>query len=53
MTKKVLTVLSEYGYWGEELIGPLHHFDERGYDVVFATPKGRRPHALPPRRPDE
>jgi putative intracellular protease/amidase len=48
MTKKVLTVLSEYGYWGEELIGPLHHFDERGYDVVFATPRGRRPHALPP-----
>ncbi|HWS36243.1 MAG TPA: type 1 glutamine amidotransferase domain-containing protein [Actinoplanes sp.] len=48
MTKKVLVVLSEYGYWGEELIGPLSHFDERGYDVVFATPKGRRPHALPP-----
>lgn len=48
MTKKVLTVLSEYGYWGEELVGPLHHFDERGYDVVFATPKGGRAHALPP-----
>ncbi|RZU51378.1 putative intracellular protease/amidase [Krasilnikovia cinnamomea] len=48
MTKKVLIVLSEYGYWGEELIGPLSQFDERGYDVVFATPNGRRAHALPP-----
>jgi putative intracellular protease/amidase len=48
VTKKILIVLSEYGYWGEELIGPLSKFDERGYDVVFATPNGRRPHALPP-----
>jgi hypothetical protein len=22
MSKKMLTVLSEWGYWGEELIGP-------------------------------
>ncbi|HEX6076975.1 MAG TPA: type 1 glutamine amidotransferase domain-containing protein [Micromonosporaceae bacterium] len=48
MTKKILVVLSEYGYWGEELVGPLSHFDKQGYDVVFATPNGRRPHALPP-----
>ena len=48
MTKKILVVLSEYGYWGEELVGPLHQFDERGYEVVFATPNGGRPHALPP-----
>jgi putative intracellular protease/amidase len=48
VTKKILVVLSEYGYWGEELVGPLRQFDERGYDVVFATPNGRRPHALPP-----
>jgi putative intracellular protease/amidase len=26
----------------------LQVFDEHGYDVVFATPTGRRPHALPP-----
>jgi putative intracellular protease/amidase len=48
VTKKVLVVLSEYGYWGEELVGPLVRFDERGYEVVFATPNGQRPSALPP-----
>jgi putative intracellular protease/amidase len=48
MTRKILTVLSEYGYWGEELVGPLTRFDERGYDVTFLTPRGGRPHALPP-----
>ncbi|MFI7386482.1 type 1 glutamine amidotransferase domain-containing protein [Streptomyces sp. NPDC049813] len=46
--KKILVILSEYGYWGEELVGPLHHFDQRGYEVQFATPTGRRAHALPP-----
>lgn len=48
MSKKILVLLSEYGYWGEELVGPLSQFDQRGYDVVFATPNGRRPRALPP-----
>ncbi|MEV5433834.1 type 1 glutamine amidotransferase domain-containing protein [Streptomyces sp. NPDC052701] len=46
--KKILVILSEYGYWGEELVGPLHHFDQRGYEVVFATATGKRAHALPP-----
>jgi putative intracellular protease/amidase len=48
VTKKILIILSEYGYWGEELVGPLSHFDKQGYDVVFATPNGSRPRALPP-----
>jgi putative intracellular protease/amidase len=48
VTKKVLVLLSEYGYWGEELVGPLVRFDERGYEVAFATPTGARPHALAP-----
>jgi putative intracellular protease/amidase len=48
MTKKILIVLSEWGYWGEELLGPLETFDAAGYEVTFATPKGRRPVALPP-----
>jgi putative intracellular protease/amidase len=47
LTKKILVLLSAFGYWGEELVGPLTRFDERGYDVVFATPTGKRPHALP------
>ena len=42
MTKKVLFVLSEWGYWGEELVGPLYACDEAGYEVIFATPTGKR-----------
>lgn len=48
MSRKILILLSEYGYWGEELVGPLSKFDERGYVVDFATPTGKQPHALPP-----
>ncbi|HXA14177.1 MAG TPA: type 1 glutamine amidotransferase domain-containing protein [Opitutaceae bacterium] len=48
MKKKILTVLSEYGYWGEELIGPLETLDAAGYKLDFATSKGHRAHALPP-----
>jgi putative intracellular protease/amidase len=45
---KVLICLSEWGYWGEELVGPLEVLDEHGYESVFMTPKGKRAHALPP-----
>jgi putative intracellular protease/amidase len=48
MSKKILVVLSEYGYWGEELLGPLAAFDEQRYTVHFATATGKRAHALPP-----
>jgi putative intracellular protease/amidase len=44
--RRILIVLSEYGYWGEELVGPLETFDQAGYRVEFATPTGRRPSAL-------
>ena len=46
--RKILTIVSEYGYWGEELLGPLEIFDSVGYQTVIATPKGKRPTALPP-----
>jgi putative intracellular protease/amidase len=46
--RRILIILSEWGYWGEELIGPLETFDQAGYGVDFATPKGKRPVALPP-----
>lgn len=46
MSRKILVVLSEWGYWGEELVGPLEHFDAAGYQVDFATPMGKRPVAL-------
>lgn len=45
--KKILVVLSEWGYWGEEVVGPLEVFDEKGYESVFMTPTGKRPRALP------
>ena len=48
MSKRILVILSEFGYWGEELIGPLETFDKAGYQVDFATSKGKRAHALPP-----
>jgi putative intracellular protease/amidase len=48
MSRKILCVLSEWGFWGEELVGPLDAFDKQGYEVVFATNKGRRPQPLPP-----
>jgi putative intracellular protease/amidase len=46
--KRILIILSEWGFWGEELIGPLETFDQAGYEVDFATPRGKRPVALPP-----
>lgn len=46
--KKILVVLSEWGYWGEELVGPLEVLDAAGYQIDFATPTGKRPVALPP-----
>jgi putative intracellular protease/amidase len=48
MSKRILVVLSEYGYWGEELVGPVEAFYARGYRITFATPTGKRAQALPP-----
>ncbi len=48
MPKKILIALSEWGYWGEELVGPLEVLDQNGYQSVFVTAKGNRPPALPP-----
>jgi putative intracellular protease/amidase len=48
VTKRILCVLSEFGYWGEELVGPLYTLDQAGYKVDFITPTGQRPRALPP-----
>jgi putative intracellular protease/amidase len=46
VVKRILIVLSEYGYWGEELVGPLETFDKAGYQVDFVTPTGKRPVAI-------
>ncbi len=44
--KQILFVISEWGYWGEELVGPLEACDDAGYDVSFVTPTGRKPTPL-------
>lgn len=46
--KNILVLLSEWGFWGEELVGPLEVFDAANYQVTFITPTGKRPVALPP-----
>ncbi len=48
MPKKILVVLSEFGYWGEELVGPLEVLAAAGHTAEFATPKGGPARALPP-----
>ncbi|HEX3703480.1 MAG TPA: type 1 glutamine amidotransferase domain-containing protein [Vicinamibacterales bacterium] len=48
MPKQILVVLSEWGYWGEELVGPLEVLDKAGYTSTFITSHGKRAHALPP-----
>jgi len=44
--RRILVLLSEWGYWGEELVGPLEVFDSARYEVEFITPTGKRPNAI-------
>ncbi len=44
--RNILFVISEWGYWGEELIGPLEACDQAGYQVTFLTPTGKEPTPL-------
>lgn len=44
--KNILLIISEWGYWGEELIGPLEACDEAGYKITFVTPTGKKPTPL-------
>ena len=46
MSKKILFVLSEWGFWGEELIGPLEACDQAGYEITFVTSTGQKPTLL-------
>lgn len=47
-TKKIIAVMSEWGYWGIELVGPLRKLEAAGYSLDFTTPKGKRSPVLPP-----
>src|SRR5829696_3118796 len=40
--------MSEWGYWGIELVGPLKKLEAAGYKLDFITPKGKRSPVLPP-----
>ena len=42
----VLFAISEWGYWGEEVVGPLEACDIAGYQVEFLTPTGKKPTPL-------
>lgn len=46
--KKILVLLSEFGYWGEELVDPMDVLEEAGYELIFITPNGKKPTPLPP-----
>ncbi len=48
MNKRILCMISEFGYWGEELVGPLEILDSHGYQTTFMTNKGKKAHPLPP-----
>jgi putative intracellular protease/amidase len=37
------TCRHQWGYWGEELVGPVEVLDQAGYAIDFATPTGKRP----------
>ena len=43
MSKKILCMVSEWGYWGEELVGPYDVLIDHGYEIDFMTAKGRKP----------
>ena len=47
-TRRILAVMSEFGYWGIELVGPLRKLEAAGFTFDFVTPKGNRSPCLPP-----
>lgn len=47
-SRKILAVLSNRGYWGVELTGPMVKLEKAGYTLDFVSPTGKRPEALPP-----
>jgi len=47
-SKKILAIVSEFGYWGVELVGPLEKLEAAGYQVEFMSVHGKKAEALPP-----
>jgi hypothetical protein len=50
VVKKILVMLSKWGYWGEEFIAPYNVLVGAGYTCDFMTVHGRTAPALPPSR---
>jgi putative intracellular protease/amidase len=48
MQKSILTVVSNFGYWGVELAGPRQKLLAAGYPLTYCTPRGKPPVPLPP-----
>jgi choline dehydrogenase-like flavoprotein len=46
MSRKVLSILSEWDFWGRRIDGPLEALTKHGCEVVFATSKGRQAQPL-------
>lgn len=46
MSKNILVMVSDWGYWGEELVGPVDACDGAGYNIEFITPTGKKPTPL-------
>ena len=40
---KVLCVVSEHGFWTEELLAPVDRLEKAGIEVHFASPTGAQP----------
>ena len=47
-SKKIIAIMSEFGFWGIELVGPLLKLEAAGYTVDLMTPKGMPSPVLPP-----
>jgi DDE superfamily endonuclease len=43
VSKRILVIVSEDGYWAEELVGPPAVFDQQGVQITLAKPAGNRP----------
>jgi putative intracellular protease/amidase len=46
--QRILAVMSEWGYWGIELVGPMNKLAAAGNGFDFVTPNGKRSPLLPP-----
>ncbi|MBN9519838.1 DJ-1/PfpI family protein [bacterium] len=44
--KRVIIAVSEWGYWGEELVGPVEACEKAGYEITYLTPTGAKPTPL-------